>query len=65
MKVYIQEWRNNTASLLTANGQVIWTFSTTAEARQACEQWHSIIADGDTGCSEFSEEDGIVCCCLA
>ncbi len=42
MKVYIKEWADKTASLLTENGQVVWTFSSAAAARQACTDWHSI-----------------------
>lgn len=43
MNVYIKEWANKSASILTANGQVVWTFSTAAEARQACRDWCSIV----------------------
>ena len=63
MKVYIQVWPNMTASLLTANGQVIWTFSSAAEAEQACRDWHSIVQD-DAGCCEFSVEGETLTCCL-
>jgi len=49
MKVYIWEWANKTASILTDNGQVVWTFSSAAEARQACSDWHSIIHSGNDG----------------
>lgn len=44
MKVFIKEWPNNTATIMTANGQVLWTFSNVAEARRACREWHSINA---------------------
>lgn len=64
MKVYIQEWPNRTASLLTANGQVVWTFSSTAEAEQACRDWHSIIHD-ETGCCDLSGDGNSLSCCLA
>ncbi|MGB5715527.1 MAG: hypothetical protein WBN81_00340 [Gammaproteobacteria bacterium] len=47
MNVYIKEWPNKTATILTANGQVIWTFSTVAEARQVCLDWHSIVYAGE------------------
>ena len=46
MKVYIKEWADRTASILTDNGQVIWTFSSAAAARQACTDWHSVIYTG-------------------
>ena len=42
MKVYIREWPNKTATVMTGNGQVVWTFSSVAEARRACLEWQSI-----------------------
>jgi hypothetical protein len=39
MKVYIKEWSKKTATLMTENGQVIWTFSSVAEARDVCRAW--------------------------
>jgi hypothetical protein len=44
MLVYIKEWPNKTASILSNNGQVIWTFSSTSEARRACGEWHNLVA---------------------
>lgn len=44
MKVFIKVWPNNTATVMTDNGQVLWTFSNVAEARKACREWHSINA---------------------
>jgi hypothetical protein len=43
MQVIIKEWPNRTASIITENGQVIWTFSTVREARQACSAWHNLV----------------------
>ena len=45
MKVYIKEWPNQTATIMTDNGQVIWTFSSMEEAHQACKEWHNLVAD--------------------
>lgn len=42
MQVIIKEWRNKTASIISATGQLIWTFSTTEEARRACRDWHNL-----------------------
>jgi hypothetical protein len=42
MRVYIKEWPNKTATVMTGNGQVVWTFSSVAEARRACREWRSI-----------------------
>jgi hypothetical protein len=42
MMVFIKEWSNKTATVMTGNGQVVWTFSSVAEARKACREWHSI-----------------------
>lgn len=44
MKVLIREWANKTATVMTINGQVVWTFSSVAEARRACREWHCISA---------------------
>ena len=38
MRIYIKEWPNKTASIITAEGQVIWTFSSSETARQACRE---------------------------
>lgn len=46
MRIYIKEWPNRTATIMSANGQVIWTFSSTDEARQACSEWHNLV-DGE------------------
>jgi len=43
MQVIIREWPNKTASIMSENGQVIWTFSTVREARQACSDWHNLV----------------------
>jgi hypothetical protein len=42
MKVFIKEWPNKTATIMTGNGQVVWTFSSVMEARKACREWHAI-----------------------
>ena len=42
MKIIIKEWPNRTATLMTTNGQVIWTFSSIDEARMACREWQAI-----------------------
>jgi predicted acetyltransferase len=44
MKVLIREWANKTATVMTTNGQVVWTFSSVSEARRACREWHCISA---------------------
>ena len=54
MKVYIKEWPNKTATLMTENGQVIWTFSSVAEARDVCRAWfrlsdEEVQYDGEAG----------------
>ena len=43
MQVIIKEWPNKTASIMSENGQLIWTFSTVHEARQACSDWHNLV----------------------
>jgi hypothetical protein len=49
MQIYIKEWPNKTASIITADGQVIWTFSSRESARQACREWRSLMSPEDTG----------------
>lgn len=45
MMVLIKEWPNKTATILTENGQVLWTFSNVAAARTACREWQGINTD--------------------
>ncbi|MGD8619973.1 MAG: hypothetical protein PVH54_12410 [Gammaproteobacteria bacterium] len=47
MRIYIKEWPNKTASIITAEGQVIWTFSSSESARQACREWRSLMSPND------------------
>jgi len=47
MRIYIKEWPNKTASIITAEGQVIWTFSSYESARQACREWRSLMSPND------------------
>ena len=52
MRVYIKEWSNRTATIMTSSGQVVWTFSSVAEARQACHDWHSVVYVGKADCRD-------------
>ncbi len=45
MMVLIKEWPNKTATILTENGQVVWTFSNVAAACTACREWQGINTD--------------------
>jgi hypothetical protein len=45
MKVLIKEWPNRTATIMTENGQVVWTFSSVAAARTACQEWQDLNAE--------------------
>jgi hypothetical protein len=65
MRVFIKEWPNKTATILTANGQVVWTFSSAAEARQACHDWRSIVYAGKDNCCDRAGELADVSYCLA
>jgi len=44
MMVFIKEWPNKTATIISDNGQVIWTFSNIDQARRACGEWHNLVA---------------------
>lgn len=65
MRVFIKEWPNKTATILTANGQVVWTFSSAAEARQACHDWRSIVYAGKDDCCDRAGEPAAVSYSLA
>lgn len=41
MTFYIKEWPDNTATLLTESGRVVWTFASIEEAADGC---HDIAA---------------------
>ncbi len=43
MHVIIKQWPNKTATIMSENGQVIWTFSSVSEARLACSDWHNLV----------------------
>jgi len=42
MNFYIKEWANNTATLMTDNGQVLWTFPSKAEACMVCREYYAL-----------------------
>ena len=54
MKLVIKEWVNRTATVMTENGQVLWTFSSLADARAACRQWQALSGDEPMTCREES-----------
>lgn len=39
MTILIKQWRNKTASLMLESGEMLWTFSSVAEAEKACQHW--------------------------
>lgn len=43
MNFYIKEWPDNTATLMTERGQVIWIFSSIEEAEEAANNGDAII----------------------
>ncbi len=44
MRVFIKEWPNKTATLITETGKVIWTFSSAEAAHTASREWYNISA---------------------
>ncbi len=42
MVILIKKWPNDTATLMTEMGQVLFTFSTVEDAKSACHQWEYI-----------------------
>ena len=39
MKFFIKRWPDDTATLMTESGQVIWTFGSMQEAVEGCTEW--------------------------
>ena len=58
MRVLVKEWPNKTATLLTENGQVIWTFDSVALAKSACREWFSTLSE-QTGIIEIIDEESL------
>jgi len=56
MKLFIKEWPNKTATIMTENGQVVWTFSSREIARHACREWFTALAEKVEYC-EILDED--------
>lgn len=51
MNFYIKEWPDNTATLMTERGQVVWIFPSVEEAEEAAENGHEIV-----GCQNLKFE---------
>jgi hypothetical protein len=64
MKLFIKEWPNKTATIMTENGQVVWTFSNREIARDACQAWFTTLADKVEYC-EILDEDCLAKSCMA
>jgi hypothetical protein len=45
MLFFIREWPNKTATLMTENGVVLWTFASVKEAENVCEEWYRVQKD--------------------
>lgn len=43
MSLYIKEWSDNTATLITESGRVIWTFVSVEKAEEAAEDFDEIM----------------------
>ncbi len=57
MKLFIKEWPNKTATIMTENGQVVWTFSNREIAQHACHEWFRTLAEKVEYCEILDEED--------
>jgi hypothetical protein len=64
MKLFIKEWPNKTATIMTESGQVVWTFSNREIARDACRAWFTTLADKIEYC-EILDEDSLANPCAA
>ena len=64
MKLFIKEWPNKTATIMTENGQVVWTFSNREIARHACQEWFTTLAEKVEYC-EILDQDCLSNPCAA
>jgi hypothetical protein len=64
MKLFIKEWPNKTATIMTETGQVVWTFSNREMARHACQEWFTTLAENVEYC-EILDEEPLARSCLA
>lgn len=55
MSLYIKEWPDSTATLMTESGQVIWTF---ASLDEAVEDGYEIVANRRPRRNELHEAPG-------
>ena len=49
MNFYIKEWPDNTATLMTERGQVVWIFSSIEEAEEAADNGDAMIEEHGRG----------------
>lgn len=46
MYFYLKEWPNKTATLMSDNGTILWTFHNVEEAQKVCSEWYRV-QEGD------------------
>lgn len=57
MHFFIKEWPDKTATFMTDVDQVLWTFTSLAEARQACRNYYAVRIHTDTHpVTEFNQD---------
>jgi len=56
VRLFIKEWVNRTATIMTENGQVVWTFSSLQDARTACREWQAL-----TGSEPMTFVEEVIC----
>jgi len=47
MEIYIKQWRDGSATIMTGNGQVLWTLGSVAKAEQVCRDWLNVDPAGE------------------
>lgn len=58
MYFYIKEWPNKTATLMSENGTVLWTFHSVEQAQEVCREWYRVQEnDIQYNCDYFAEEN--------
>jgi len=65
MYFYIKEWSNKTATLMTEDGVVLWTYPSVDAARKVWSEWYNIQQDRMNYHLGFIRESGVSECELA
>jgi len=57
MDFFIKEWPNKTATLMSENGTVLWTFHNVEQAKEVCLEWYRVQQKDIQYYLDYSGED--------